>query len=61
MAVLEHQTGDKVLYVAPSTVNQQAFLQAKETSQSQVGANGAVAFEVLERVADGKEKWRKRR
>ncbi|KAI8062195.1 cytokine-induced anti-apoptosis inhibitor 1, Fe-S biogenesis-domain-containing protein [Gongronella butleri] len=52
MAVLEHQAGDKVLYVAPSTVNQEEFLQAKNNSQAQVGANGAVAFEVLERVAD---------
>ncbi|ORX57395.1 DUF689-domain-containing protein [Hesseltinella vesiculosa] len=52
MVLLKHQVGDKILYVAPATVNQQELLQSKESSQAQVGDQGVVAFEVLDRVAD---------
>ncbi|KAI8393323.1 cytokine-induced anti-apoptosis inhibitor 1, Fe-S biogenesis-domain-containing protein [Radiomyces spectabilis] len=44
--------GDTVLFVAPSTVDQDLFLKAQSSTKDQVGSSGSVAFEVLERVAD---------
>lgn len=47
-------TGDKALFVAPATVDQTTFIQVKNSAQSKVGDVGQVAFEVLDRVAEGK-------
>lgn len=47
-------TGDKALFVAPATVDQTTFIQVKNSAQSKVGDAGQVAFEVLDRVAEGK-------
>lgn len=46
--------GEKVLFVAPATVDQPTFLHVKNSAQDQVGPTGQTSFEVLERVADGK-------
>ncbi|CAO3631547.1 unnamed protein product [Cunninghamella echinulata] len=51
-SVNEHQLGDKVLFVAPSYINQDDYLKVKSNTEQQTGTNGSVAFEVLERVAD---------
>ncbi|OBZ85896.1 Anamorsin [Choanephora cucurbitarum] len=45
-----HQ-GDQVLFVAPATVDQEAFLQVKKSVEEQVG-HGQTAFEVFERVSE---------
>ncbi|KAF7723741.1 Anamorsin [Apophysomyces ossiformis] len=44
--------GESILFVAPSTVDQEAFLKTKSATEAQVGPSGTTAFEVLERVAD---------
>lgn len=54
----EHQPGEHVLFTAPPTLNQDEFLKAKASTQDQTGSTGSVAFEVLERVADGKKRKR---
>lgn len=46
-------TGDKVLFVAPATVDENSFVQVKNSAQEQVGPNGQTAFEVFDRVAEG--------
>lgn len=51
-SVSEQQLGDKILFVAPSYINQEEYLKVKANTEQQVGTNGSVAFEVLERVAD---------
>lgn len=48
--------GEKVLFVAPATVDQNTFLQVKNSAQDQVGPTGQTSFEVFDRVADGKLK-----
>lgn len=44
--------GEKVLFVAPATVDQNTFLQVKNSAQDQVGPTGQTSFEVFDRVAD---------
>jgi hypothetical protein len=48
-------SGENVLFVAPATVDQSTFVQVKSSAQDQVGPNGNTAFEVFDRVAEGKE------
>jgi hypothetical protein len=47
-------TGNNVLFVAPGTVDQNTFVQVKNSAQEQVGPTGQTAFEVFDRVAEGK-------
>jgi hypothetical protein len=47
-------TGENILFVAPGTVDQNTFLQVKQEAQDRVGPSGKTAFEVFDRVADGK-------
>jgi hypothetical protein len=47
-------SGENVLFVAPATVDQSTFVQIKSSAQDQVGPDGNTAFEVLDRVAEGK-------
>lgn len=54
MSLNSFTAGDKVLFVAPATVDQAAFIQVKNSVQEQVGSNGQTAFEVFERVSEGK-------
>lgn len=44
--------GENVLFVAPATVDQNTFVQVKNSAQDQVGPTGQTAFEVFDRVAD---------
>lgn len=46
-------TGDKALFVAPATVDQNTFVQVKNSAQTKVGETGQVSFEVMDRVAEG--------
>ncbi|KAI7897251.1 cytokine-induced anti-apoptosis inhibitor 1, Fe-S biogenesis-domain-containing protein [Mucor mucedo] len=45
-------TGDKALFVAPATVDQNTFVQVKDSAQTKVGETGQVSFEVMDRVAE---------
>jgi len=45
-------SGDQILFVAPSTSNQNRLLDARAAFQNQVGSDGDVAFEALERVSE---------
>ncbi|CEG83134.1 Putative Fe-S cluster assembly protein DRE2 [Rhizopus microsporus] len=45
-------TGENVLFVAPSTVDQSSFVSTQKAAQDQVGASGKAAFEAIERVAE---------
>lgn len=47
-------TGNNVLFVAPATVDQTSFVQVKNSAQEQVGPSGQTAFEVFDRVAEGR-------
>lgn len=46
-------TGENVLFVAPSTVDQSSFVSTQKATQDQVGTSGKTAFEAIERVAEG--------
>lgn len=46
-------SGDQVLFVAPSSSDQTHLMNAKSSFQNQVGSEGAVAFEAMERVSEG--------
>jgi hypothetical protein len=46
--------GDSVLFVAPGTVNQAAFIQVRDSAQTKIGPSGQTAFEVFDRVSEGK-------
>ncbi|KAI9245549.1 cytokine-induced anti-apoptosis inhibitor 1, Fe-S biogenesis-domain-containing protein [Phascolomyces articulosus] len=52
VANFEASQGDSVLFVSPASVNQDALMKAKNTTQDQVGGNGTTAFEAMERVAE---------
>ncbi|GAA5800476.1 cytokine-induced anti-apoptosis inhibitor 1, Fe-S biogenesis-domain-containing protein [Helicostylum pulchrum] len=52
MSLNSFTAGDKVLFVAPATVDQATFIQVKNSVQEQVGSNGQTAFEVFERVSE---------
>ncbi|KAG2180122.1 hypothetical protein INT43_003910 [Umbelopsis isabellina] len=45
-------SGDQVLFVAPSSSDQTHLMNAKSSFQNQVGSEGAVAFEAMERVSE---------
>lgn len=47
-------TGEKALFVAPATVDQNTFVQVRNSAQDKVGETGQISFEVLDRVAEGK-------
>jgi hypothetical protein len=46
-------SGDQVLFVAPSSSDQTHLMNARSAFQNQVGSEGAVAFEAMERVSEG--------
>jgi hypothetical protein len=46
-------SGDQILFVAPSTSDQKHLVDAKSAFQNQVGSDGIVAFEAMERVSEG--------
>ncbi|CAO3663340.1 unnamed protein product [Umbelopsis vinacea] len=45
-------SGDQILFVAPSTSDQKHLVDAKSAFQNQVGSDGVVAFEAMERVSE---------
>lgn len=52
MDALENES---ILFTAPVTINEASFMQVKHDTAQKVGANGSVLFEVIERVAQGKD------
>jgi len=46
---------ESILFTAPVTINEAAFMRIKHDTAQKVGSSGSVLFEVIERIAQGKD------